>query len=329
MVSPPAVSIITAVSSSGELLPETIHSVLGQDYGELQYILVHQASTRLPQQTLQQYGSRLVQHPMPTTSSSGRAAMVNAGLALAEGEIVCLLQAGDLMFDGAVQAGVQALATHPEAVVAYCDWVAVDRDGLIRAEHRTPLGSLRELLLSTGRPAPCAFYRRSLLDELGGLETSLPHLADRDLWLRLALRGPWLHLPRLFAGQRESLGQPPQGPAGPRAEEHLAVLRRFFDRPDLPAELLEARAQAFSSAYHAAGCETGLTARQRLGYFARSLHALGWRDPAQLSMAASRILAFLLGRWRPWADLRGSLLELRQATPWKGKHYSLILGEAT
>ena len=92
-------------------------------------------------------------------------------------------------------------------------------------------------------------FRRTVVERVGLLDASLHFRMDRDYWLRAALVCQFGYLPRPLARFRRHEGAKTTCKPYLAARDVLAVYRKFFDRADLPAELVELRQRAWAGAH--------------------------------------------------------------------------------
>src|SRR5271156_6078068 len=112
----PLVSIITPSLNMARFLPQTIESVLSQDYPRIEYIVMDGGSTDGTLEILRRYEERL---RLVTGRDGGAADAINRGFSLSHGRIFTYLSADDVYSPGAVSTAVRALREHPEAAVVY------------------------------------------------------------------------------------------------------------------------------------------------------------------------------------------------------------------
>ena len=183
----PLLSVIVPSFNQGAFIEETIESALAQDYRPIEIIIVDGASSDQTLEVLERYRGvdevRWLSEP-----DSGVVEAVNKGFALARGQILAIQSSDDLYLPGAFQRAVDFLRAHPSVGLAFGDVVKVDAEG--QELHRTahPPYSLEGFLRKTFYiPQPTAFFRREMVEELGGWDERY-FIADTELWLCMLFR---------------------------------------------------------------------------------------------------------------------------------------------
>jgi hypothetical protein len=176
----PAITVVCAGPGDTRLRSDTVESVMRQGYSRAE-VVVADLGGRAP---------RLLP-PSPATG-------FNEGLARANGGVVALLRAGDMLAQGTLHEVSAAFAADPALDVVYGNALYVD-EGLQprvveRGEERTafcyaeaqPSESLPLYWERTHAvPLPAVFFRRRVLERCGRLDESFRHLFDVELWSRL------------------------------------------------------------------------------------------------------------------------------------------------
>ncbi len=198
---PPRVSVITPSLNQAQFLPETIQSVLSQDYPHKEYIIVDGGSTDGSRDVILRYASQLawwVSEP-----DQGQTDALNKGFAHASGEIFAWLNSDDTYLPGAISQAVELLQAHPEVTMVYGDANLVDEQGKIIGRFPARQTDLRRLLRgSVHIPQQAAFFRARDWRLVAPLDTSFCFAMDYDLWVRLAKLAPFLYVPQLWANFR-------------------------------------------------------------------------------------------------------------------------------
>lgn len=94
-MSPPKISIVTPSFNSKELIADTINSVLGQNYPNFEYIIIDGGSTDGTPQVIEQYANQLSY--WHSKKDAGQYDAINQGFAKSTGEIMCWLNADDML----------------------------------------------------------------------------------------------------------------------------------------------------------------------------------------------------------------------------------------
>jgi glycosyltransferase involved in cell wall biosynthesis len=180
-------------------LPETIESILSQDYPNIQYIVMDGGSKDGTVEILESYGSRL---EWASERDGGQSDAVNKGFQRARGQIFTFLNADDIYYPGAVRAAVEAFARQPEAGVVYGNaWYTNEDGSRLRRYPVQPFDyDLLGHLCFVCQPA--SFLRTDVWAAVGGLDASLHLTLDYDLWLRIAERFPMVYVDRDLATSR-------------------------------------------------------------------------------------------------------------------------------
>src|SRR5438132_6207432 len=112
----PLVSIVTPTYSPAAFLPETIESVLAQDYPRIEYIVLDDGSTDSTSQILSDYTGRLI---WESQANQGQTPTINKGWERSHGDIITWLNSDDTYLPGAVSKAVDYLQQHPDIDIVY------------------------------------------------------------------------------------------------------------------------------------------------------------------------------------------------------------------
>ena len=248
MIERPLVSIITPSFNSARFIEATIRSVLAQDYPNLEYIVVDGGSTDGTVAILGQHSDRIRWCSEP---DAGQSDALNKGLRLARGSIIGWINSDDEYAPGAVSAAVGALAEHSLASFVYSDFEVIDESGATVRRFRARDVEIGDLLLDGCVIAQqSAFFRKSALLAVGGIDADLHYVMDYDLFLRLLDAFHAKRVPGVWGRLRVS-AQTKTGTFHDRFwPETLPAFERVFgQRPDLSL----IRDEAFRRAYLRAG----------------------------------------------------------------------------
>lgn len=247
----PRVTIVTPSYNQAQFLEQTMLSVLGQDYPDLEYMVVDGASTDGSVDIIRRYAARLAWWVSEKDHGQGEA--INKGFARASGEIIGWLNSDDLYQPGAVAAAVEAFAAHPEAGLIFSDVLAVDADNQVLNLMRCGDWGLDELMTFHILNQPGVFMRRAVLEQAGYLDPAYHYMLDTHLWLRMAQLAPMVYLPRtLAAGRFHALAKNMAAAPG-FGTESLRLVEWMQSQPGLAARFQVLRRQVWAGAYRMNG----------------------------------------------------------------------------
>ncbi len=255
----PRISIVTPSYNQAEYIEETILSVLGQEYPNLEYIIVDGGSADGSAEVIRRYADRLafwVSEP-----DEGQADALRKGFARATGEVLAWLNSDDLYLSRAVLAQVaRYFRDYPQAEVLTADGMYLDAAGRWTRPIRTNAAHLRPEALRrrNGVLQPATFIRRRAWQRVR-LDTSLHYAFDWDLWIQLARTANWLHAPQTWAGYRWWGQNKTARGDSRRAREQAEVIRRHLGERAWQYAALRFFAALYSAAERLpAGAETRL-----------------------------------------------------------------------
>jgi glycosyltransferase involved in cell wall biosynthesis len=206
----PLVSVVVPVYNCAPFLRESLDSILGQTYANLEVIVTDDASTDGSPAVAAEVARddervRVERQP----ANVGQFENVNAGLRLARGELVAVYHADDVYDPEIVAREVAYLQAHPEVAGVFALAIFIDGEGrelgrlappppeIASADVLTYPLIVNALLRHTNRflPTPAALVRRDALLEAGPYGSQYGLRGDLEMWLRLARRRPLGLLP--------------------------------------------------------------------------------------------------------------------------------------
>lgn len=244
----PLVSVVIPTYNHADYLKQAVDSVLGQDYPNIELIVLDDGSTDGTRAVLDSYGNRFY---WESQKNMGQSSTLNKGWNLAKGEILAYLSADDLLLPGAIACSVKCLLSHPEAVLSYCDFDLIDPGSRVVRRVTAPEFSYMEMVTKfICAPSAGAFFWRAPFLKTGGWNTKIHRFPDYDCWLRLGLQGQFVRIPESLAAFRvhdgsQSFSETPVD----RAEEALRVISGFYELQDLPSEVLAVKSLAMGNAH--------------------------------------------------------------------------------
>ena len=228
------ITILTPSLNQASFLRPSIASVLDQkgDF-ELNLIVIDGGSTDGTVDLL-----RSIQDSRLTWTSApdhGQASAINRGLQSADGDIIGWLNSDDLYLPSAFATVAQAF-TNPQTqwLVGRCQIINESGNPIRSAiaaykDHRLGRYSYRKLLREYFIAQPAAFWRRSVTQQIGGLDESLHYTMDYDLWLRLGRVANPLIVNQVLAQFRLHSASKSGKLNRAQFDEGYAVAQRYFN----------------------------------------------------------------------------------------------------
>jgi len=182
------ISIITVVLNARLTIENTIESVLGQTYGNIEYIIIDGGSTDGTLDIVNKYKdkiSKIVSEP-----DKGIYDGMNKGVKLASGDIIGILNADDIYDNRFVLETVVRAIAENNSDACYGDLVYVDRYDTDKIKRCWKSCEYKEGLLKKGwiPPHPTFFVKRSAYKDFGMFDINFPLAADYDLMFRFLER---------------------------------------------------------------------------------------------------------------------------------------------
>lgn len=198
------ISVITPSYQQADFIEETIRSVLAQNYGNFEHIIVDGGSTDGTIEILKRYPHlKWVSEP-----DLGQTHAINKGILMSTGDIIAYLNADDVYRPGAFQHVAGFFSQHPEARVVTGDCDYIDERSQVTGRLRAKYECFEDLVRYWGWdrwyciPQQSTFWRRGVLAETGLFDARLHMVMDYDMWLRVAERMPIHTLPVTLAAFR-------------------------------------------------------------------------------------------------------------------------------
>lgn len=196
----PRVTIVTPTYNQAEYLEETVNSVLGQDYPNIEYILINDGSTDETDILAQKFINKII---YISQENRGQAATLNRGWQLSNGELLGYLSSDDLLDSTAVSSLVECFNANPRVAVAYCDFSLIDSRGrLLRYVQSEEFDKFRLEVDLICQPGPGALFKKDVFTQTGGWNTQLRQVPDFEFWLRASSYGSFIRVAKSLAQYR-------------------------------------------------------------------------------------------------------------------------------
>lgn len=178
------VSIITAVFNEVGLIEQCINSVLGQSYGNIEYIIVDGGSADGTVEVIRKYENKISN--WISKPDKGLYFALNEGLQMATGEIVGFLHADDVYANNKIIETVISQMIKYNVDACYGDLLYVDRYDAEKIVRYWESSAYVGGLFKSGwmPPHPTLFIKRDIYNRYGSFNTDFRIAADYELMLR-------------------------------------------------------------------------------------------------------------------------------------------------
>lgn len=176
------VSVITIVYNAGDTIKRCIESVIGQDYNNIEYIIIDGGSTDGSLQIINQYKSQI--QVLVSGPDEGIYDAMNKGIRLATGEIVGTLNADDFFADQGVISAVAQAFSDSAAGIVYGNLDYINSAGKIIRKWKSHTCGKNSFQWGFMPPHPTFYCRRYLFEKQGFYSLEYGSAADYELMVR-------------------------------------------------------------------------------------------------------------------------------------------------
>ncbi len=224
----PTLTIITPSFNQAQFIRRTIESVLSQGVTALEYLVFDGGSTDSTAEILREYAGKLTAVIEP---DAGQADAVNKGLARATGAVIGWLNSDDVYYPGACARALEVFESYPDVDVVYGGADHIDKDDRVIEPYYSEPFTYERLKDVCFLCQPAVFFRRSVVDRYGPLETGLRYCMDYEYWLRILAERPPFFLQAKLAGSRL---HPETKTLGRKEAVHREILEMLGDKFGVP-----------------------------------------------------------------------------------------------
>lgn len=197
----PRFSVITIVKDGCQFIGETIDSVLGQSYKEVEYIVVDGGSIDGTVGIINSYGSRI--NKFVSEKDNGISDAFNKGLMRATGDYVLFLNSDDALAGPDVLSEVaQEITRSGCPVLVYGDCDVLERSSAKVLYRAVVAISYRGLMKGRMLPHPSLFTHISYFRKYGVFDGEFKIAMDYEWLLRCGLKESLSHMPLLVTRVR-------------------------------------------------------------------------------------------------------------------------------
>lgn len=227
----PLVTVIIPAYNCGKYIEQAIKSVLGQDYDNVQLVVIDDCSTDDTLARIKPFINNNKLSYYRHIKNQGEQVTVNEGLKLVKGKYFIILNSDDLLTYSSIKSLVNFMEANSDVLCGYPDWNSINEDGSFKSHIKVREYDFSWMvrhhtwLMSVG-----SIFRSDVIKLVGYRDTSFKWLGDADYWLRVGLAGPMARVPSTLACWRNRNGQASKDKSDLRAQEHIKVMQKFFSK---------------------------------------------------------------------------------------------------
>jgi glycosyltransferase involved in cell wall biosynthesis len=185
----PTISVVMSVLNGEAFLREAVESMLGQTFGDFEFIIINDGSTDTTPQILADYAKRDDRIRIFSQQKKGLVESLNRGIALSRSDYIARMDADDVSLPDRLQKQVNFLERHREVGLLSGAYEQIDAAGTVLGTIRFPLADseIRAAMARINQMChPAVMMRREVACAAGGYRKQLLDAEDYDLWLRMA-----------------------------------------------------------------------------------------------------------------------------------------------
>jgi glycosyltransferase involved in cell wall biosynthesis len=231
VITTPRVSILIVTYNREAFLPLAVRSVLSQSYEDFELLILDDASTdRSPEAIAELFTDRRITY-VKHARNLGINANRNAGLALAKGDYVAMLDSDDVWLDPSkLQQQVDLLDGDRRCGLVGTHAKVLDGVGKVIGELRPetdPSAIRNRMLIRNQFIQSSVLIRRRVLDRAGWYDVTIPIWEDYELWLRMGQSSTLRNIPRMLTGYRCHTGNISRAAQRKSLASYWQIYRRY------------------------------------------------------------------------------------------------------
>lgn len=223
----PSITVVVPSFNQAKTLDQTLTSIMDHNYSEgLEVLVFDSMSIDGTSKILNKWENRCT---IIREKDYGQSDAINKGFLKAKGEIICWLNSDDIFFPNALDQVRQRFLENPSAQVVSGRGIHLFQDGGFKIPFPENLNfeepSFNDFQIDVLQPA--VFFRRDLLEKLGGINPRLNYVMDWDLWCRfIKAKALWLKVDSFFSAARVHSETKTSSGGIPRLFEHWRVTKK-------------------------------------------------------------------------------------------------------
>lgn len=197
----PRISVVVPSFNQARWIGGTLSSIVRQNYPDLELIVIDGGSTDGSVDVIRQFESSIAY--WVSEPDGGQVHGLIKGFRHATGDVLCWINSDDLMLGNSMHEAARHLDEHPESGAVYGDTIWMDENGhTLRGQREIDFDRFIWLHTYNYVPGMSMYWRRSVYEQVGGLNPRYDLAMDADLWLRISLVSRIAHVRRFWSAMR-------------------------------------------------------------------------------------------------------------------------------
>lgn len=200
--------ILLSIHNNERFVRDAILSILTQTYRDFELLIVNDASTDSTPEILQELAQNDVRIRILTNSTNlGLTKSLSSALKKTRGELIARMDADDIALPHRLEKQLAFLNAHPDIDMVGTAYEWIDEHGNVIGTPNVvtdPTTLQRRLIRTNPFLHSSILIRRSILERVGGYDTTYKKAQDYDLWLRLSQTCKFSNLPEILMRKRVS-----------------------------------------------------------------------------------------------------------------------------
>lgn len=194
----PAISVLLSVFNGRLFLAEAVESILGQTFGDFEFLIIDDGSTDGSLEMLRRYERQDPRIRLTSRPNKGVTRTLNELFRQSKGDFIARMDADDVARSDRLALQYAAMRDDPSLACLGSSFLLIDKSGRALTVLAPPTGDseIQQLCLAghTAICHPTAMIRRSSMALVGGYCEDFGTAQDLDLWLRLGELGKLANL---------------------------------------------------------------------------------------------------------------------------------------
>jgi glycosyltransferase involved in cell wall biosynthesis len=225
----PKITVVTPSYNQGQYLEQTILSVIGQHYPNLEYIIMDGGSTDNSVDIIRKYEQHIAY--WESKPDSGQANAINKGFRLSTGGILCWLNSDDMYFPGVLFYVAERFMKNqtPSILFGNCMRFNETNTEAVRGSNVEARHASHDITLVDYIIQPSCFWNRMAWMKVGELNEEFNFVFDWEWFIRASKSGVELLPDRKFLSLYRIHSQHKTGTGGEKRLREIEKIYKTFN----------------------------------------------------------------------------------------------------